>query len=291
MSPQLAAVVGIIAGAAIWRALAALVPARPDLGRALDVLITSPAAGTPIEATTGGIRRVAEKVGLPRSEARADLAALDRSEDAYWRRLGRLALLAAAIPLGAGLVLTLAAVAISPLYVAAAALAFAVLAWAVLDADLHAQAEHERAEALRALAAVLSLTAMALAGGAGIDSALRTATANGGGRAFARIRSALDRAGLLMQTPWDALAEVGERLGVDAYQQLASTTALAGTEGARIRQSLADRATALRTARQATTEADEHSRSERMSVWIVAIATAFVIILGFPALDRIMTGL
>lgn len=280
---------GAAAGAAIWIALAALAPARPSLAAGLALL--APDTATVPDEEPGGVRRVAERLGLPRPQVRADLRALDRTVEDYAARLGRLMLLAAAAPVAAGLLLAVAGTGLDPALVAAAAVGFAILAWALVDADLHAEAERERAEALRVLAAVLSLTAMALAGGAGIDSALRTATANGAGRAFDRIRAALDRAGLLMQTPWDALAEVGDRLGAAAYTQLASTTALAGTEGARIRQSLTDRATALRTARQAATEADEHSRSERMSVWLVLIAAAFILLLGFPAFDRIMTGL
>jgi hypothetical protein len=280
---------GAAAGAAIWIALAALAPARPSLAAGLALL--APDTGTVPVEVPGGVRRVAERLGLPRPQVRADLRALDRTVEDYAARLGRLMLLAAAAPVAAGLLLAVAGTGLDPALVAAAAVGFAILAWALVDADLHAEAEQERAEALRVLASVLSLTAMALAGGAGIDSALRTATANGAGKSFDRIRGALDRAGLLMQTPWDALAEVGERLGAAAYTQLASTTALAGTEGARIRQSLTDRATALRTARQAATEADEHSRSERMSVWLVLIAASFIVLLGFPAFDRIMTGL
>ncbi|WP_335988493.1 type II secretion system F family protein [Glycomyces sp. MUSA5-2] len=280
---------GAAAGAAIWIALAALAPAPPSLAAGLALL--APDTGTVPVEEPGGVRRLAERLGLPRPQVRADLRALDRTVEDYAARLGRLMLLAAAAPVAAGLLLAVAGTGLDPALVAAAAVGFAILAWALVDADLHAEAERERAEALRVLAAVLSLTAMALAGGAGIDSALRTATANGAGRAFDRIRAALDRAGLLMQTPWDALAEVGDRLGAAAYTQLASTTALAGTEGARIRQSLTDRATALRTARQAATEADEHSRSERMSIWLVLIAASFIVLLGFPAFDRIMTGL
>jgi tight adherence protein C len=290
MNVLMAALLGAGAGAAIWVALAVLIPARPDLRRDLELITAS--SGGPVQVVAPGtLRRVAARLGLPRAQVRADLRTLDRTIEEYGARLARLALVAAAVPVAAGLLMAFTGTSLDPVLIAAAAIGFAVLAWAVVDADLHAEAERERTEALRVLAAVLSLTAMALAGGAGVDSALRTATAGGAGRAFDRIRSALDRAGLLMQTPWDALAEVGQRLGVDAYQQLASTTALAGTEGARIRQSLTDRAAALRTARQAATEADEHSRSERMSVWIVAIATSFVIILGYPALARIMTGL
>jgi hypothetical protein len=127
--------------------------------------------------------------------------------------------------------------------------------------------------------------------GGGRRAARRPPAAAGTGPPFERIRAALDRAALLTRTPWETLGELGGRLGVDAYTQLAATTALAGTEGARIRASLVDRAAAQRGQRLADIEADALAATERMSLPIVAMATAFVIIVGYPALERIMTGL
>ncbi|WP_051326205.1 type II secretion system F family protein [Glycomyces tenuis] len=292
MSPLIAGLLGAFAGAAVWAALALAVPAKPDLATALDDL-TGPAPGTEPgpAALTGRLIAVLGRLGLVRERIRADLDALDQAPAAYLGRLARLVALSAALPITLGLVLAAAGTAVDPMVIATAAVAFAALTWAVVEADLHTRAGRARAEAARALAVVLSLTAMALSGGAGIDSALRSAAGAGHGVPFERIRAVLDKAALLTRTPWETLGELGERLGVGAYTQLAATTALAGTEGARIRTSLTDRATAMRGQRLADIEADALAATERMSLPIVAMATAFVVIVGYPALERIMTGL
>lgn len=292
MSAFAAGLLGALCGAAIWLGLVVTVTARPDLAKTLDAL-TRPVGD--FEANRGagspGLVAVAGRLGILRASVRADLDALDQAPGEYVRRMLRLVGISAAVPIAIALLLTATGTAVSGSIVAVLAVAFAVLAWAAVEIELHAEAAKVRTEAVRALAVVLSLTAMALAGGAGVDSALRAAAAAGVGAPFERIKAALDRAALLGQTPWATLGELGERLGVDAYTQLAATTALAGTEGARIRSSLVDRANALRTQRLADIETDALAATERMSLPIVAMATAFVVIVGYPALERIMTGL
>lgn len=292
MNPLLAGLLGAGAGAGIWGAITVLVPAKPDLRGALEALTAEAGPHRPgTDAPVGRVSALAARLGLPREAIRADLAALERTVDQYSARLARTVVIAAATPVFLAVLAAIAGTGLYPLVVAAAAIGFAFIAWVAVDAEIHAAAELARAEARRALAVVLSLTAMALSGGAGVDSALRAAAATGTGEAFVRIRAALDRAALLSQTPWTALAELGERLGVDDYEQLASTVALAGTEGARIRASLTDRADALRAQRLADIETDALASTERMSLPIVALACSFVVIVGYPALDAILTGL
>lgn len=292
MSVFAAGLLGTLCGAAIWLGLVVTSPARPDLAKSLDAL-TRPNSG--FEANRGagspGLVSVAGRLGILRASIRADLDALDQNPGGYVRRLLRLVGISAAVPIAIALLLTATGTAVNGSIVSVLAVAFAILAWAAVEIELHTEAAKARTEAVRALAVVLSLTAMALSGGAGVDSALRAAAGAGTGAPFIRIKAALDRAALLGQTPWAALGELGERLGVDAYTQLAATTALAGTEGARIRSSLVDRSNALRSQRLADIETDALAATERMSLPIVAMATAFVVIVGYPALERIMTGL
>jgi Flp pilus assembly protein TadB len=290
MSPLAAAALGALAGVAIWAALTVLVPAKPDLAKTLGAL-TIEAEGTTTASPTPGAVVVASRLGLLRAQLRADLDVLDQTPGVYVRRLLRLAGVAAATPVAVAFLLAAFGIGVSPVLVLLGAFAFGLLAWASVEIETHTKAERARTEAARALSTVLSLTAMALSGGAGIDSALRAAASAGTGLAFTRIKHALDRAALLSMTPWETLGELGERLDSSAYIQLASTTALAGTEGARIRTSLDDRATAMRGQRLADIETEALASTERMSLPIVAMATSFVLIVGYPALQRIMTGL
>jgi Flp pilus assembly protein TadB len=290
MNALAAGALGAVAGAAIWASLVVAIPAKPDLSKMLDALTSRDNPGAGQGAGSRGLA-AARRLGILRGSVRADLDALDQREDEYVRRLARLVMISAAIPVTVALLLAVTGTAVSVPVTGIAIAAFAVLAWAAVEIELRTRSAKARTEAVRALAVVLSLTAMALSGGAGIDSALRAAAGAGTGIPFARIKAALDRAALLGRTPWDTLGELGERLGVDAYTQLAATTALAGTEGARIRTSLVDRSNALRTQRLADIETDALASTERMSLPIVAMATAFVVIVGYPALERIMTGL
>lgn len=292
MNPLLAGLLGGLAGVGVWAGIAVLVPAKPDLQTSLQDYL--PGRGQAPAETASAVERSAAMVarlGLPPASISADLRALDRTVEDYLSRLVRVVAIAAATPVLLSVFFALTGAGWHPLVTLAAAIGFAAVAWAAVDAEVHTQAERERTEARRALAVVLSLTAMALSGGAGVDSALRAAAATGTGDAFERIQAALDRAALLTQTPWAALAELGDRLGVDDYEQLASTVALAGTEGARIRASLTDRADALRAQRLADVETDALAATERMSLPIVALACSFVVIVGYPALEAILTGL
>ena len=66
---------------------------------------------------------------------------------------------------------------------------------------------------------------------------------------------------------------------------------LAGTEGARVRESLAAKAASLRSHELSQAEAEAQSASERMSLPVVLLFLGFLVFVGYPALDRIVTGL
>jgi len=65
--------------------------------------------------------------------------------------------------------------------------------------------------------------------------------------AFAYLRRALDGARLARETPWSALGRLGTELGIGELSELAASVSLAGTEGAKVRASLAAKAASLRT--------------------------------------------
>ena len=129
----------------------------------------------------------------------------------------------------------------------------------------------------------LDLVAMNLAGGRGLPEALMTASTIGDHWAMARIRQALANARLIGITPWDAMARLGEDLGVEELRDLASALALAGDEGAKIRASLLARAASLRRKELADVEAKAGERSQSMLVAPVGHVRRVHVFLGFPA--------
>ncbi|MEU5874222.1 type II secretion system F family protein [Glycomyces sp. NPDC047369] len=284
MNVLLAAALGITFGLAAAGAVLVLRPARPRAAAAL-ASVTDRAPLASIADDRGEVRR------WPPPRMRTDLAAIELSPALFRHRLVRTVTAAVAVPLiGAGL---LTAAGIGGVLVPAAGLsAFAgLIAYQLTRAHLRAEANDARDEYRRGLATYLGLAAMRLSSGAGIESALRKAAAAGHGPVFAAIRAALDRAALLGQSPWDALADLGERVGVAAFEQLGATAGLAGESGARIGTSLADRARALRLARLAELETKANIATERMSLPVVALATSFLLLIGYPAITSVLTGL
>jgi hypothetical protein len=65
---------------------------------------------------------------------------------------------------------------------------------------------------------------------------------------------------------------------------------LAGTEGARVRDSLAVKASSLRDHALAEAEAEAQATTERMALPLVMLFLGFLILIGYPAVDIILTG-
>ena len=73
--------------------------------------------------------------------------------------------------------------------------------------------------------------------------------------------------------------------------ELAASVSLAGTEGARVRASLAAKAAALRTRELTDAEGDAQAATERMSLPVVMLFIGFLVFIGYPALASVLAGL
>ncbi|MEU6858537.1 secretion system protein [Glycomyces sp. NPDC046736] len=279
MTLPLAIALGAVFGLSLTGIWAALRPTRPALAVALEHLESAEALAP------AGLSVTAARFGVPSARVRTDLVVISVTESTYLRRL------AIVVIAPFGLAAVLIALGVSPVLTLIGAGGSAFLAGSLVGAAIRSAANDQRRRYLRALATYLHLCALNLTGGAGVESALHSAAAAGRGREFAAIRTALDRAVILHQTPWEALGALGRRIGVPAYQQLAATTGLAGTEGARIRKSLTDRSRALRTARKADDEALQNTRTEQMSLPSVLTALGFIILIVYAAIANVLGGL
>lgn len=171
------------------------------------------------------------------------------------------------------------------------ALLLAIGGFFVPDLALHSEAAKRRLELRYALSAFIDLTCVALAGGSGVESALRSAAAVGGGRAFRTIGDALERARLTRETPWSALTRLGRDMGVPELEETAASVGLAGTEGARVRHSLAARAASLRAHRRTAAESEARAATQRMTVTLVLLLVGFLAFVLFPAYVRVFASL
>ena len=250
-----ALVCGAGVGAGLWLIVRGLFPPRPNLAHALAQLRRLPEPAPVLTpAPEGGI---AARLGRPVAEV------LGRT------KADRLPVL---VPLWASLI-------------------FMVAGFFAPDLGVHSEATRRRRDFRHALSSFLDLVVVALAGGGGVETALADAASVGSGWAFGYLRRALDQARLARQTPWAALGRLGQQLGVIELTELAASVALAGTEGAKVRASLAAKAASVRTHQLAEAETADQAASERMSLPVVLLFAGFLLFLGYPAVQKVLTGL
>jgi tight adherence protein C len=300
----LALLLGSITGGGVWLLIRGLWPARPTLAASLSALLAPPVSEPPppaVAAESGGGWAV--RLGRPLLASAAgraaahlvpasllrDLAAAQRSLE---RHLAEKLGLALAGLLLAPALLALAAVAgadVSVTLPLGAGLILAAAGFLLPDLSVTARAAERRREMRHALSAVVDLVVVGLAGGSGIEAALLKAASIGQGWATASIRHALEVARLTRESPWAALRRLGAELQVAELEELAASVGLAGTEGARVRQSLVAKAASLRMHAQAEAEARAHSATERLILPVALLCIGFLVFIGFPAVERVLS--
>lgn len=288
---------GIGTGLGLWTAAAALFPPRPSLAAVLARTPGEPAGPTPTEHR-GWLTRLGrpftsplQALGLPRRRLAGDLLTIGRGTQQHLAAKAIFAILGLLAPPILGL---LAAVAGAPAGLPVPLIGGVIgAAVGFVAPDLHVRrtATRLRRDFRHGLSAYLDLVWITLAGGAGIDSALADAAAIGHGWTFDRIAQALTTARLTRTTPWTTLRSLGEELDITELTELAASASLAGTEGAKVRASLAAKAAALRTHQITDAEAAAHAATERMSLPVVVMILGFLIMIGYPALTQALTGL
>lgn len=158
------------------------------------------------------------------------------------------------------------------------------------DAEVKKRAAARRRDFRHAVGAFLDLVAMNLGGGRGVPEALLAASAVGGGWAFWRIRDALATARITGQTPWRALADLGEEVRVAELRDLAAALSLVAEDGAQVRQSLVARAATLRRRELADLAGQAGERSQSMLVAQMLLCAGFLVFLVFPVVGLLLGG-
>lgn len=295
---------GACSGAGVWLVGLGLRPPRVPLATALAAL-QSPATvaalppppdmerdpwdalGEPLVRVLG--RLVPALTGVPSPSLRADLRVLERSPQHHLCQKALTALAGWFLPiLVAGALLAGgAAVPVTPFVVAA--LAGLVGGWFVPDGSVRTEAAARRSREFEpALATFVDLVAIALAAGAGIEEGLDEAARTGTGWAFAELSRALAATRYTSLTPWQALTQLGEELGVVELREIGASVGLAGQEGAPVRRSLAARAESMRERRRVAADATSRRATDLMSFPVVLLAVAFMAFLAYPSLSRVL---
>ena len=232
-------------------------------------------------------RRAVEVLGydVHRHEQELELVARTPERHAFDKLLGALAgllvpSLTATALLTIGVPVPLGAIAIF-------SIGAAVVGFFMPDFLLREEAEKRRRAFRHTLSSYLDLVNVLLAGGAGIETALHAAADAGDGWGYQTIRGELRRARLTGQSPWDTFARLEKRLGINELAELAASVSLAGSHGARIRDSLAVKADTLRGHQVAETEAAAEAATERMTVPVAVLLFGFLLFIAYPAVVQI----
>ncbi|MGH9215517.1 MAG: type II secretion system F family protein [Acidimicrobiales bacterium] len=296
----LGALVGL--GAIVsWRLL---FPSPPPLQAAIDrlqrrnqlVRIThaddtdgiSDFLGRTVGASLG---RILRNLGLRFDSLEPDLRLVGRSLDQHLSQKVVLAFFGLALPAVVAAVWTVGGFSVPLTFPTGVGLVLGVFFFFAPDISLRSETEERRKAFKQALGSFLDLVVISLAGGTGVESALRDAAGVGRGWAFAQLRNALEVTALTGETPWAALARLGEEVGVTELVELSATVSLAGTEGARVRDSLAVKAGSLRDHALAEAEAEAQSTTEKMALPVVLLFLGFLILIGYPAVDAVVNNL
>ncbi|MBE1579505.1 MULTISPECIES: type II secretion system F family protein [Pseudonocardiaceae] len=286
-------------GVGLWALVVYVFPPRPPLRALVDRLHATPAPPPILTADSDGwalrvgrpfIKPLAA-LGLPHRTLRNDLAVTGKSIEHHLAEKATLALTGLLLPILMHLLLVVADVGLGWEIPAVASLLFALGGFLLPDISVRQEAERRRSTFRHALSAYLNLIRVLLAGGAGVDGALSDAVNIGKGWAFQQLRRALVTAKLTRTTPWSTLGQLGTELDVHQLSELAASVSLAGTEGARVRASLAAKAAALRTRELTDAEGEAQAATERMSLPVVMLFGGFLIFIGFPALASVLGGL
>ena len=294
-------VLGAIFGAGLLASWRLLFPAPPPLQAAIDRLQRRNALArlpadlqgqgmTDLVGRTLGssVANLMRNLGFDMKSLESDLRLVGRSLEQHVAQKVLCALFGFTVPLILSVLASVRGLAISVYFPAGGALGLAVLFFFVPDIALRQEAAERRDAFKHALGSFLDLVVISLAGGAGVESALRDAAAIGRGWAFAQLHNALEVTALTGETPWAVLSRLGTELGVAELEELSSSLSLAGTEGARVRESLAVKASSLRDHALAEAEAKAQSSTEKMAVPVVLLFLGFLILIGFPAVSAIL---
>jgi Flp pilus assembly protein TadB len=300
----LALLTGGAAGLGVTLIVRELLPAQPALAAALDRLApprltpTATAPTVPDHDEAASTRGLETRVGLAVSRhldslpfLRVPTRELTLLRLPVHRWLGQKVLMGLLGLLFPALFTLMAAAMGYALPVAVPALgglALGALLFLLPDVEVQRKAAAAREEFARATGAYIDLTALERAAGAGATQALEQAATVGDSWVFVRLREELVRARLSGTPPWDGLHELATELGLPELSDLADIMRLSGEEGAAVADTLRARSRGLRVALLTKEQTRANEDSERMVIPVALLGLIFLVILGAPAIVRIL---
>lgn len=287
---------GMIVASGLVTAIMVIKPAAPKLSVALAQLTAAPTLAAPASAIRSSRGRwgwlptpLARFVDAHLGVSEADLSILSMTR----AQLSAKKLTRAAIGLLAPTVLTalisLGGSTPPVLFPAAMTLIMTSAMWVGPSNDVKKAARRARAQFRAALRAFLKLVAQERAARGSPTEALEEASRVWRDWPFQLIHSEVLRAELAGQPPWEALRELGGRLGVEELRSMAEIVSTAA-DGAAVFDTLLAEARNLHHAELSDQQADANAASERLIQPIGLLAFAFVVMILIPPLIRLFSS-
>ncbi len=287
MSALLAAVLGAVFGGGLLLLIRSARPKPTDLSELIKVVSTTG------QLSADSISRPATKSGSAgerRDDIDAKLRVLGKDRRTHDFEKLTAMVVGFSLPLLLGALALLSGFQPPVLVLLAVSVALGVGGFLYPDVPLAEQVEERRRAFRHALGAYLELVSILLAGGAGTQTALEAAARSGDGWVFDELRTALDRAAATNRGSWELFGELADELGVDDLRDLASSLALAGGHGARVRESLVAKADAMRHSMVTDLESMAETRTEKMIIPVAIMTVGLTAFVGYGAMTAIAGG-
>lgn len=169
------------------------------------------------------------------------------------------------------------------------ALVLAAVLWASPSTEVRQKAARARAQFRAALGTLLKLVAQERMSNGSPVEALEAASAGWQGWPYQLIHTQVWRAELAGDPPWQALRDLGTRLGVEELSNMAEIVATA-TEGAAIFDTLMAAARGVYHAEMSSQQAEANAASERLIQPLGLLAFGFVLMIMIPPLLRLFSA-
>lgn len=297
---QLVMAAGALIGAGLALLVLRLVPAHPDLKETLTRLSPAGARDAHIQrqqrqSRSSDVRDVLGAVGERVLPSRVwgrvcdqDLAILRTTRTRFYGEKVLFAAIGLVIGPTLSVVPMLAWGGLPAFVPVSASLGLALALWFIPAYNLIDDARKARLEFGRGLGALIDLVALERAAGSGPRPALEKAAAVGDSWAFQRVREELARTRWSGTTPWDALRQLGEEVGLTELHELADIMRLSGDEDAQVYDQLRARSSSMRSAMLLAQKAEANAVSERMVLPMTLLGVIFLAILLTPQLLRLV---
>ncbi|MDP2291262.1 MAG: hypothetical protein Q8M22_08735 [Actinomycetota bacterium] len=163
----------------------------------------------------------------------------------------------------------------------------AVLAGCFVVYDIRAKVERGRREMRRVANDFVQLVAVGLTTDQSVEEAIRFALEVGHSDAADPLRAALHAAPQRGVAVWDALDEVGMRLGIRELTELAASVERQGTQGVAIRDTVETLAASMRSRALDELEREADLANANLSGPTIGFVVATVVFLAYPLVHRV----